>query len=196
LWHVTPPPLYNPKCQHCPVYRPHGDVRTCRYESTQSRHNTRKSPMPKRRRVAPLNRRFLGGVCVPRESEREREREKERERERERGRGRALINNNSAFRSRFYWIQLFTASSVKKRLRGLCLCYFFPNILSPVVHTFIVECHCGSEKLFRHDAELGLCGHLAANPEKAPSRDVRSFRYPRAHPAQRAAPAAGSGWAV
>ncbi|TDG99827.1 hypothetical protein EPR50_G00198990 [Perca flavescens] len=72
--------------------------------------------MPKKRRVAPLNRRFLGGVCVPRESERDRERGE-----------RALINNNTGLRSRFYWIQLFTASSVKKRLPGLCLCYFFPT---------------------------------------------------------------------
>lgn len=80
------------------------------------------------------------------------------------------------------------------RLRGLSRCYF---------QHFVVRCpyiHCWMPlrkwEAFRHDTKLGLCGHLAANQEKAPSRDVRSFRYPRAHPAQWAAPAARSGRTV
>ena len=73
----------------------------------ESRHNARKSPRPRERREGPLNRRFLG--VVPRERARERARERERERER------ALINNNTALRSRFYRIQFRAAASVRKR---------------------------------------------------------------------------------
>ena len=40
------------------------------------------------------------------------------------------------------------------------------DVLSSLVPTFIVECHCGSEELSRRDAEPGLCGHLAAEQEK------------------------------
>lgn len=80
------------------------------------------------------------------------------------------------------------------RLRGLSLCS---------VQHFVVCCsyiHCWMPlrkwEAFSYDTTLGLCGHLAANPENAPTGDVRSFRYPRTHPAQRAAAAARTGRAV
>lgn len=58
------PPLYNPKCQHCPLFQRRAVTFTRSYES---RHNARKSPRPRKRREAPLNRRFLGVVPAERE---------------------------------------------------------------------------------------------------------------------------------
>lgn len=96
------PPLYNLKFSA--VNRTVTSAR--RYES---RHNTRKSPRPRKRWEAPLNRRFLN--AVPTEGERET----------------ALINNNTVLRSGFYRIQLFTAASKKRRWGRI---FIFSHILS------------------------------------------------------------------
>ncbi len=84
------PPLYNPKCQHCPLYQPHGDVRMplwvkTQYEEIPKAEKTTRGPFKS----------TLPRCCAKRE--------------------RALINNNTVLRSRFYRIQLFTTASVRKR---------------------------------------------------------------------------------
>lgn len=58
------PPLYNPKCQHCLLYQRRAVTFARSYESG---HNARKSPRPRKRREAPLNRRCLGVVPAERE---------------------------------------------------------------------------------------------------------------------------------
>lgn len=84
------PPLYNPKCQHCPLYQPHGDVHMplwvkAQYEEIPEAEKTTRGPFKS----------TLPRCCAKRE--------------------RALINNNTALRSRFYRIQIFTAASARKR---------------------------------------------------------------------------------
>lgn len=75
----------------------------------------------------------------------------------------------------------------------------FLSVLSSIlssVHTFIGECHCGSEKPFSYETTRGLRGHLVAEKGSAHLGDVRSLRYPRTYPAQRAPTAAWPGSAV
>ena len=92
------PPLYNPKCQHCPSQRPRGDVRTPLWVKTQCEE----IPKAEKTTRGPFKS-TLPRCCAKRERKRGRERE------------RALINNNTALRSRFYRIQFRAAASARKR---------------------------------------------------------------------------------
>lgn len=86
------PPLNNPKCQHCRLYQPRGDVHMPLWVKTQCEE----IPKAERTTRGPFKS-TLPRCCARRERER------------------ALINNNTVLRSRFYRIQLITAASVKKR---------------------------------------------------------------------------------
>lgn len=46
----------------------------------------------------------------------------------------------------------------------------FPPLRS--LRLFVVECHCGSETLFHSTRSSGLCGHLAADRQKAPHSEM------------------------
>lgn len=84
------PPLYNPKCQHCPLYQPRGDVHMQLWVKTQCEE----IPKAEKTTRGPFKS-TLPRCCARRE--------------------RALINNNTVLRSRFHRIQLFTAASMRKR---------------------------------------------------------------------------------
>ncbi|XP_042368594.1 uncharacterized protein si:dkey-112a7.4 [Plectropomus leopardus] len=150
------PPLYNPKCQLCPLYQPRTVTSTCRYES---RHNTRKSPRLRKRREAPLNRRFLG--VVPREREGgESEREGESSDKQQHFSQKPLLPDSALYcglgeqeATRTFTVLLSTFSRL----------VFIHSLLNAIAEV---------RSPIRHDTKLGLCGHLVANQEKAPSKDM------------------------